>query len=129
MGSIFMAAIPGLAVAFMFVFEVPITIKNWIYKLPVWAVSTAISILIVTPMAAWMIGPLAMFVAEFILFPTMVIDKKIVTKRVQLLKDAGMYPPSKKKSIHTLMKEAKKKTSTENESKGFFKQIIGRLFT
>jgi hypothetical protein len=122
-----MAALPGMAIAFIFVFEVPMTIKHWIYKAPVWIISTAINILIVTPMASWMIGPLAVFVGEFILFPTMALDKKIVNDRVELLKEANMYPPSRKKSMHVLMKEAKKTVKKSDNEKGFFRKLIGRF--
>jgi hypothetical protein len=122
-----MAALPGMAIAFIFVFEVPMTIKYWIYKVPVWIVSTTINILIVTPMAAWMIGPLAVFVGEFILFPVMTMDKKIVNNRVELLKEADMYPPSRKKSMHVLMREAKKTVKKSDNEKGFFRKLIGRF--
>lgn len=108
MNQLFVASVPSLAIAFLVVFEVPITIKHVIYKLPVWFTSTVLNFIVFAFLGGWLIGPLGMFVGEFIMFPALAIDKRRTNKKVEILKAAGMYPVGLNKNVNKLMHEAKK---------------------
>ena len=77
-----MSAMPGAMVAFFFTVEMPMGLKFHLYKMPTWLLSTIINIAIVTPLAGFMIGPLAVFVGEFIVWPALHWDSKKVNRIV-----------------------------------------------
>ncbi|WP_333640968.1 hypothetical protein, partial [Mesotoga prima] len=58
------------------------------------------------PLAGWMIGPLALFLGEFIVYPWLVIDKKITRGQVAMLKDADMWPLKMNDDHKTKIKQA-----------------------
>jgi len=108
LNQLFVAAVPSMSIAFLIVFEMPIGIKNVMYKLPVWITSTVLNFFVFAMLGGWLIGPLGMFVGEFIMFPTLAWDKHRTVKKVRILKDAGMYPLGIGKNVNKLLREAKK---------------------
>ena len=104
--TIITALAPAFAIMFIFTKELPILFKYFCYKLPNWLLSIIISISIVGPLASWMIGPLALFLGEFIVYPWLVIDKKITKGQVTMLKDADMWPVRTGENHKQKIKEA-----------------------
>lgn len=90
--TIITALAPAFAIMFIFTRELPLMFKYMCYKLPNWLLSVIISISIIGPLAGWVIGPLALFLGEFVVYPWLVIDKKITGGQVAMLKDADMWP-------------------------------------
>ncbi len=110
MAYVFMAALPAAAVAFLITVELPIEIKAWIYKVPTFLLSTIVNVVVLTPLYGLMVGGLAVFVGEFVLWPVLAIDSKIIKEKVRLLKATGNWPPRKltKKQIAKIVKTARR---------------------
>lgn len=107
---VFMAALPAAAVAFLITVELPLIIKYWIYKIPTFLLSTIVNVLVLTPLYGLLVGGLAVFVGEFVLWPILAIDSKITREKIKFLKASGHWPPKnlKPREITRIVKKAKK---------------------
>ena len=105
--TIIMSFAPAMAVMFIFTRELPFMFKYWCYKLPNWLLSLLISMSIIGPLAGWMIGPLAFFLGEFIVFPWLVIDKRITLNKVDMLIRTNQWPLKFNDDARIMVKAAK----------------------
>jgi len=115
--------LPAAAVAFFITVELPIVIKYWIYRIPVFLTSTIINVLVLMPLYGLMVGGLAVFVGEFVLWPALAIDKERAMKKVEILKAAGMWPVGFKnrKELSEMLKVAKRRIKERKAQKHLFR--------
>lgn len=116
-----------MAIAFLIVFEMPITIKYIMYKFPVWLTSTILNFIVFAMLGGWLIGPLGMFAGEFIMFPALAWDKYRTRKKVQMLKDAGMYPPGINKNVNKMLRDAKRLRTSKTRKIPFLLKLWRKI--
>jgi hypothetical protein len=104
--TIITALAPAFAIMFIFTRELPFMFKVLCYMLPNWLLSLLISLVIITPLAGWMVGPLAFFLGEFVVYPWLVIDKRSTLNKIDLFKRANMWPIKFRDNTRVMVKAA-----------------------
>jgi hypothetical protein len=105
-------AIIIIFVTYTMMHKLPVHFKVMVYKIPTWLLSLILDFILLLPAGGFAFGAVASLVAEPIIYPMLVIDKKHTLKYVQysIEKFGKIVEPSQ-------MREAKKKARAEAKAK------------